>query len=658
MKKAFLLVGFLCLCTISVFSQYSFPGIEAETVSKQVLLQQLKNWQISKNPGYPRLYFNSETIKSVRKQYLARDSRILKLVSECDSLVARPIPDYSNFDLSRYKARNEAEKLSFAYAITQNDKYSTYARDLVQQMTQWPDWVYEEHKPRRVDLGVAGVAYILALCYDWLYPTLTAREKMKIKNAIFEKALVPFYEVYSTKSEGWTHAEHNWRSVICGEMGVVTLTFLEKIPNAKENLRFAIDGVVDVLAHGGIDGGWNEGVSYWGYGIGQAIMFVEALYRVSDGKVNLYDLPFLKNTGDFGLYCRTPEGGSFNFSDCNPGPPLPWLMAILASHYQNFYWQWSAQKDIGNSIPDILFYNTALPATPPENTALGKHFHGIQIATMRSSWDKNALFVGLKTGQTTVNHSHLDLNSFVVHAFGKPLLIDLFVWPYAHYLGFFEIESKRWDFEGNHTIGHNTLLVNGQGQRHGEKHNGRIINFSSRPNLQFAVGEANSAYGDVLNKFHRYITMVDGKMVVVVDEVKANGSQQLEWLMHYDKNISKNEDGTFTVSNNKTRLDVQFMRPSQLDNRIVNFESHETTYTATRETTQQTNNFVSIQPLHKQKDYRFIVALFPYQEQTKPVYSAKVIKESVDDLIVKIELYNDVYELLYDFKHHTVEQIN
>jgi hypothetical protein len=437
-------------------------------------------------------------------------------------------------------------------------------------------------------------------------------------------------------------------------MGVIALTVLENVPDAKKILNFAIDGVVDVLNHGGTDGGWNEGVSYWGYGIGQAMMFVEAMYRVSEGEVDLYELPFLQVTGDFGLYTRTPNGDSFNFSDCNPGPPNPWLLALLASHFQNPYWQWSAQKDIGNSIPDILFYNPDLQPIKPTNFDLGKHFRGIQVATMRSSWENDAIFIGLKTGQSFVNHSQLDLNSFVLYAFGKPLLMDLYNWPYAHYLGFFDFENQRWDFEGNHTIGHNTLLVDGQGQGYGEKFEGRIINFSSTKNTQFAVGEADAAYGNLLNKFFRYITLIDGKFVVIVDDIKANGLRKLEWLMHYAENTEESVNGVFKVSNENAKLDIQFLRPSKADNRIVSFERHETSYKATRETTTQVNQFISITPLHRQHNYRFIAVAIPYCLKEPPIYTTEIMDESEDILRIKVELNGTTHLLTFKFDSYSV----
>ncbi len=605
---------------------------------------------MAKDLGHPRIYFNVNSIKKLQVQYHSGNPRIRSFLSDCDSLIARPVPDFSDYNQFRYKARAASEKLSFAYAITENIKYANYARAVIKQMVAWTDWVYEEHKPLRVDLGVAGAAYVLAMCYDWLYTVLTATERSALEKAILEKALIPFHQIYSAKSERWTEVEHNWRSVICGEMGIATLALLEKAPNAKENLSFAIDGVVNVLNHGGEDGGWNEGVSYWGFGVGQAVMFVESLYQVTDGLVDLYDVSFLKVTGNFGLYTRTPAGDSFNFSDCNSGPPKPWLMALLASHFKNPFWQWSINNDLENNIPDILFYQPDLPPVKPSDLALGKYFKGIQVATMRSRWDENAVFIGLKAGQTVANHSHLDLNSFILHAYGKPLLIDQYNWPYAHYLGFFDKENKRWDFEGNHTIAHNTLLVDSQGQVYGERSEGKIIKFSTTPELQFAIGEVHAAYKDLLSGFYRYIALVDSQLVIIVDDISAREIRKLEWLMHYAGEASEDKSGIFRIANGQAHLDIQFLRPSKEENRVISFENHQTSYKATREITTQNNRFISIRPLHRQKDYRFIAVAFPYRNQEIPDYSATVLSESERHLKLEVIVNDTVYQLLIDFE--------
>ena len=167
--------------------------------TKENFFKNLEKWEIPKDLGHPRLYFDSEGLKKLHEQYLSGNPRIQSFLSECDSIIIRPVPDYSDYNLSRYKARSESQKLSFAYAITQKISYANYARELIKQMIHWTDWVYEEHKPRRVDLGVAGVDYIIALCYDWLYPVLTTAERMTIADVLLKQALIPFHEVYAKR---------------------------------------------------------------------------------------------------------------------------------------------------------------------------------------------------------------------------------------------------------------------------------------------------------------------------------------------------------------------------------------------------------------------------------------------------------------------------
>ena len=45
---------------------------------------------------------------------------------------------------------------------------------------------------------------------------------------------------------------------------------------------------------------------------------------------------------------------------------------------------------------------------------------------MRSDWlDPSAMFVGIKAGTNRVNHSHLDLGTFVLDALGQRWAVDL-----------------------------------------------------------------------------------------------------------------------------------------------------------------------------------------------------------------------------------------
>lgn len=609
--------------------------------------QQLADWQPA-STNHPRLYQKSMKNLTGSMQESNTSARIRSFLHRCDLRLVEPIPDYHDYHAIRHQAMNQAQELAFAYHLTHRKVFADRSRAILKQMLEWPDWVYTEHKPRQVDLGVATVARCLALCYDFLYAQLPAKERRQIEQAVIQRALMPFNRVYAEKSEDWTVVKHNWRSVICGKMGIAALIFWEKWPGAREALRNGLDGVADVLDAGDALGGWEEGVHYWGYGIGEAIFFIEALYQQSDGQVSLYDSPFLSNTGNFGLHMRTPAGGCFNFSDCEEHAPLPWLMALLADRYHNTHWQWSAGQDIGDQWPDLLFYNPGLKSQPPDTMMSGFCFPNPGVAALRSSWQPDALFLGLKSGRPLASHGHLDLNSFVLHAFGRPLLVDAETWPYAHHLGFFDFVEQRWDFESNHTLGHNTLLVEGQGQDSEPYTRGRILSFQAAPDIQTAVLAADSAYSGLVTRFRRYFTVLAGKSVLVVDDIEATGLRKLEWLANYQEQAEELPDGMLQVKNDSVYLAIDFLRPAVTEARVVTFSRSVTGYSATYQNTGQSHAWLSVRPLHRQKHYRFIAVLTPYRD-AKPGYTAQVLAESADQLSLAVVMAERVFRIEFDF---------
>lgn len=218
------------------------------------------------------------------------------------------------------------------------------------------NWVMPPHRPLKIDLGVAEIAGILGLIYDWLWDFMDAEGRREIENILIRRALEPFREISSRKLEWWSLSTYNWRSVICGNMGLAALSLLNKYEKLEQCLREAVRGVIAVFNKIGIDGGYCEGIGYWGYGIGEGIKLVEALKRITHGQIDLYKHPRLKVTGDFALYLYTPDGKCFNFSDCRYQPPLNWLVAKLASEHHNPYLQWLAWKLRSGNIYYLIFY--------------------------------------------------------------------------------------------------------------------------------------------------------------------------------------------------------------------------------------------------------------------------------------------------------------
>ena len=65
--------------------------------------------------------------------------------------------------------------------------------------------------------------------------------------------------------------------------------------------------------------------------MGAAAWFAEALRAGTDGAVDLFRHPYLRQTAAFALYLTTPDLGAFNFGDNPYAPPSAELLALLAA---------------------------------------------------------------------------------------------------------------------------------------------------------------------------------------------------------------------------------------------------------------------------------------------------------------------------------------
>jgi hypothetical protein len=567
-----------------------------------------------------------------------------------------PLHDLANFKMRRGKALRMLEEMAFAYLMTGETKFVDRARQVMNIILKWEDWVMAEHKPLRVDLSVASVTRHLATFYDWLHDLLSQEERTALRTAIFSRGIDPFLEIHTARSEWWTQATHNWRSVICGEMGISALCFMEDYPKLTECLEQSTEGVLAILDRGDADGGWDEGVGYWAYGIGEAIRFADVLSRCSGGEVDLFGHEYLGMTAEFGLYCATPGGGCYNFADCQSQHPNPTLMARLASFYQSTTYQWAVNQKLPSDLYGFLWYNPDLEGVLPEGMPLGKHFTGIGVTASRSGWtDEAQVFFGLKSGQTIANHSHLDINSFMVSARGKQLAAELGTWPYDHAHGFFDTKGPRWAYDANSTLGHNTLLVNGQGQTYGPESHGEILHFESTEKYDTVASDGTRAYGGRIEKYIRYAAFVRPDYVVICDDTAAGENDRLSWLLHYEGSIEETWDNVWTVKNDDVFMDILFLKPDRARGWNLAFTESTTNYAATYTEGSYVNRYVSLSPLHGTGKDRFVVAMRPYPvDDPGEELSAEVVEDSDEAVTVIVTVGDRKDRITFHLKQRKV----
>ncbi|MFH1007081.1 MAG: heparinase II/III family protein [Candidatus Latescibacterota bacterium] len=579
----------------------------------KTLLASYQNWTVPVTVAHPGLYFSAEDVPGLRAKAAALPAIFGPIVEKIDA----------RLEDSQIKGRAlGAEELAFAYSLTGEERYAQAAKEAVRAILSETEWVALAHKPLRVDLMVARNARVLAETYDGLYDVLSNRERTRIREGIIERALNLFLEIAQKKSEWWTGSQNNWRSVICGEMGIAALCMRAHYPDVRECVGHSLEGVVSLLDLLGRDGGYYEGVGYWGYGIGEAVRFGEILRRVSDGAVDLFDHPYLKVAGDFGLYCTTGDDGCFNIGDCGYEPADSTLMAKLAAHYKNPSHQWYVEKHLPKNLYGLLWLDPDLKGEKPSDDAGSKHFRDVGVAVMRSGWEKPDTFFGFKSGWSTGGHCHLDINSIVLTALGERLLSDYGGWTYAHYHGFFDYRGGRWRFEGNRSEAHNTLLVDGQGQtwgmpeygdRYSWKKLGYIQRFSSSQAYDYVVGDASRAYGDLLGKFIRYAVLVKGDhpYVVILDDLKSNPARSFEGRLHHVADTVEIGDGMASLTKGAVTLDMSFVDASGPVGWHIAQVKKLSTYDAISGRASGQRQYISYEPFRKILEGQLVTVLVP-----------------------------------------------
>jgi hypothetical protein len=156
---------------------------------------------------------------------------------------------------------------------------------------------------------------------------------------------------------------------------------------------------------------------------------------------------------------------------------------------------------------------------------------------MRSSWtDKNAVFVGFKSGTPSAGHAHMDVGSFVMDANGVRWASDFGMQNYN------SLESKgvdlwnekqgsqRWKVFRLSLFAHNTLSFNGSEQRvNGEA---KFDAFSDKSENMWATSDISSLYSGQVKSAKRTVSLIGNSFVTIKDEIETLAKPaNLRWVI-------------------------------------------------------------------------------------------------------------------------------
>lgn len=413
--------------------------------------------------------------------------------------------------------------LAFLYRVDRKQEYLERAVAELRAISQFQDW----HPAHFLD--TAEMTHAAAIGYDWLYADLSQADRDLIRRAILTKGLdaaLPFYK----NRNGWAVAAHNWNLVCNGGIGLGALAIAgdneDATSKADTILRGAVQSFSLAMASYAPDGGWAEGPGYWDYATSYAVYFLAGLQTALSTDFGLSEAPGFNRAGLFRLYFTGPTNHSFNYADApsgiGPSAAMFWLARRFNQPLNARQETLLLRRTKRPTALDLIWYPKIAKVSTRNELPLNAIFSGVNVGFLRTSWtDPNALWVAVKGGNNAVNHSHLDLGSFVLDAAGVRWAEDLGP-DFYNLPGYFG--KQRFSYYRLRTESHNTLLVD---QNNQDEHGTADIQLQGSALMMNLAG----AYPQLLSRWTRRVSIEGRRSFHIIDDVAAKSPGDLLWGM-------------------------------------------------------------------------------------------------------------------------------
>ncbi len=414
--------------------------------------------------------------------------------------------------------------LIICHHIDANGAYRDRAIEELKSLANWSTWTDPCYNAAKANLCTAECCTTMAVALDWLAEDLGEADRLRCLHSLRCKGIRPYNE--SVDEQAWWYTcYHNWNAVVNSGCGLGALALQDEYPEAAEAVTKARRGLRPFFDALGREGGWDEGIGYWGYALRYLLLFGQALDRQTDDR-GVFHQRGMESTGHFGVYF-SPNGHSASFGDA-PSAPLYGALYLLAKRYgvkEVCWWldSHALHRDVSttgwsDAGLSLLFRPVDMPDRPRPDLSRVKVFNEIGWAAISDQWPEPEMYVSLKTGDLAANHSHLDMNSVQIQTDGEMLLSDLGNPPFTR--AYFT--PNRYDFYEAQAQGHNTLVIGDRDHRIDAQ--GQIVEAETGELYRWVAGSAGSALGDTV-RFNRHIVMLmdpqgkRGETLVILDEV-------------------------------------------------------------------------------------------------------------------------------------------
>jgi hypothetical protein len=494
----------------------------------------------------------------------------------------------TDYEKLSFEKRNQLWDLVLAESVEGKGRFTDKLVDGVWSVSEESFWGISAHVGAQkagaglpdvqdpiVDLFDAETSAVMAWTDYFVGPQLDKASKLirpRIKYEIERRTLNPMLTAkYSWMGGGKPQAKlNNWAPWIASNYLVANLLIEKDETKRADAVHIAVK-ILDQYINGlGVDGGCDEGPSYWTAAGGCVYDALNILYDATGGKLNIYRDPFIQKMGSY-IYKTHIAGEYFiNVADAHPTLKPDGLMIYRFGKDMDYqpmmnFGSWAYHNFAGEDVGYEQFHRTrglynltaikscaVYPAK--EDDVRDMWYSDVQLMAARSN---NGLFVSAHGGTNGESHNHNDVGDFTVYADGYPVIIDVGSGTYTSKT----FGKDRYKIWFNTSPYHNLPTINGKEQGAGLQFAATDVQYQQNGNisqLRMDIAKAYPVEAGV-KSWHRTVKMDKTKGIEVDDQFEATvavNSLTQAFMSVCDVNLNTPGKITFTLPNHtKVYLD-------------------------------------------------------------------------------------------------------
>ena len=421
--------------------------------------------------------------------------------------------------------------------------------------------LYERDDVSYVDLFSASTAAVLTLVYVSIKDEIDKKDKQicaRVIQEIERRILLP-YEKYAQKwwyigcIEG--HKINNWNPWIHSNILFAASVFVQDIDRLEKICDSMLTYTDNWLDTYWPDGGCDEGPSYWAAAGASYFDFLDLLYRMSQGNINVFGDRLVYNIGDYIRKMHIFDRFFVNFADSGPKPGN--LDAHLIYRYgkmtdnkvlMDFACMFDIPVKISNHHPQRSLFNLIEEKDCQTTSSYIAPCKEIMEDTQVFIFRNKMHFLAVKGGHNREAHNHNDVGHFVIYEQDKPIIIDAGSDTYSKKT-FSEERYSLWNMQSSY---HNLPDISGFAQLPGSAYKAKDVKFEDKDKtVSMQLREAYPKEAGIIS-FMRKIEIKEDA-IVILDDISLDKEGYIEGhlMLLYEPDIDKD---VVYVSNTKVEI--------------------------------------------------------------------------------------------------------